>query len=836
MISIAFAQLKATWRRAFAVIIAVIIGVAFFTAAMLSGNLANAQIERQIATQAVGADIVIMGGDSEGLRNAATLSVDGATGSDIVQTVYGTANDSGFVALGPLPRLDALRSNIQLEEGRLPETSNEILLESSSMSRLQLELGDSLTWTPFEETTSTPLTFTVVGTFFGGTPTSINDRMAMITQEAWAPLDADSNVIGVLVTTASPAVTQQVAQRYTDQLGDSTYRVQTFDEFVQQQLSEWTGQSLAIQFIGGVFALIALFAAALVISNTFQISVTQRTRELAILRAIGSTRGQVRKGVLLEALALGITASVLGILVGIGVIAAVNMILWSADQRADTLGVTALTIIVPLLLGTFVTLIGAWLPSREATRVHPLQALRQADAPVDLKRVSRRRWIISVGLEVIGILVMVGGTMLSHSSSSSQQAQGGILIAVFGGMISFIGLLLLARLIIPPTLGALSGLARMLSGMTGELAGSNLQRNRGRTSSTSAALLFGVTLVAMCVVGAATVKASVVGTVNDHLPIDVTLQSADPDNPIVVDDALIARMASQDGVSGVAAVIDDSSLTGTFQGLSQSMSTWAIDPAQIAPFSRGDQFTDLPDDTILVDGSYASMFGVTSGDQLTISGPSGEVTMTVRLGDVPNSSTAMTVTALARIDSSATPQSIWIGLDDNVNIDETSSALQDMLPAGTNSILAGGAIERAMFISILDRLLQVAMALLAAALVIAVVGIGNTLTLSVIERTRESGMLRAMGMTVSEMRRTLAIEGVLISLAGAIIGIIAGTMYGWAGATAILGSEMPIRLGLPLWQLGAVILAALICGVVASILPARRAASISPIEALATIS
>lgn len=826
MIELILTRLSAGWRRSLAIMIAVIIGVAFVTAALLSGSLLNASIAQSVGAQLRGTD-VLLAADSQPLDRALVeriSQIDGVQQVAAIETLETLVEGGGtqmWVVASPLPRLEAMANNLVPSEGRLPQEHGEILIDRSTADYLGLGIGDSLTWTEGSRPT-----FQVVGIVESGVGREINATSAWVTESAFASLGTTPMIPWVAVDVSPGSSTVAVQNAIEQEVGDAA-SVMTFDQAVDSKVDAFAQGAASLQIVLMVFALIALFAAAIVISNTFQITVAQRSRELALMRCVGASRRQIRTTVLAEAAALGIVAAVLGLGLGYGIMAALATVLWDSIG-ASALVVTPLTIAIPFLMGLVVTVASSWPAAKRATAVRPLEAIRQSDAPVENEKLSRTRTALAIGASVLGALVLAGAL----AASRTEMAQSGLplLVGVLGGMISFLGLLLSARIIVPALLRGIHRTAGRIGGVPAELAISNMERNPDRTSSTATALLMGVTLIALMVVAATSVKQTFVDVVESRGTADIELRLSNDEGQL--EGRTIGDLRSIDGVERVETVSIADVTLGTD---GYSLPIVSIDGDDARSIVRSDAtMRHLRDDTVIVPTLVADGHGIVDGEAVILEGETGVVERRAVVVDSVWFEVYVTPSTYEATVGTARPNGAWLRLDDSADVQHVSKAVGEVMPNGVSYTVGGSAIERRLYLDLIDNVLLGATALTGAAVLIAIVGVGNTLTLSVLERRRESGMLRAMGLTGRQLKRSLAIEGVLISLVGAAIGLVAGTIYGWIGAMTIFGNAWDVSLGWPVGRMAIVAGVAIVAGWLASVMPARQAARVSPVEALAT--
>ncbi|WP_253905846.1 ABC transporter permease [Arthrobacter sp. H5] len=578
-----------------------------------------------------------------------------------------------------------------------------------------------------------------------------------------------------------------------------------------QDVAALSGGQDQLTIILLAFAVVAIIVTALVISNTFSVLVAQRTRELALLRCIGAGRGQIRNSVLVEAAIMGLVSSVFGVLLAAGVMwVLVEVARNNPGSEFATLAVPPSAVIAGIAVGLLMTLAAAFVPARAATAVAPLEELR----PADYVNVSNRRG--KFRLIGGGVLVIMGGALLAAGA-----ARADLLMALPGGAMSFLGVLLCASLFIPALVSGLGRLAEPL-GVPGRLAAVNAVRNPARTTATATALVVGVTLVTMMMAGAQTSRTAFEDTLAQNYPVDLSIQ-LEADRTATA----LETLASIEGVEAAAAL----TAVATTSVESGERTVYTISGSDAEAVLRSAETRPVDDIVLMPEDSGLP--------EITIDGASGSKTLPVREVEsrtlVPLISEATAERLGVVTDPASQGSEVWLKLDDSLDYGAVTALRTEIVETlGLSDYqVSGAALERATFNQIIDVLLLVVTALLAVAVFIALIGVANTLSLSVLERTRESSLLRALGLTRAQLRIMLAVEAVLVAGVSALLGTALGILYGWLGAQAALGSVAAVTPSIPWLQLAGVLLVAVVAGLIASVMPARRAARLSPVEGLA---
>ncbi|WP_156875834.1 FtsX-like permease family protein [Ornithinimicrobium pekingense] len=861
------AGLASRGRRLLSAAVAIVIGVAFLTASLVVLATAKAGVEQSVAAGIQDADLVVsLEGDS-----VPAAAYDAVAALDGVGSVRGEGYVSGergprdWVYGGPLPV-----SGVTLLSGQMPAADGEVLI-STALADEGLAPGEELELavpTGAEEARSTSLTVSGVADF-GGADIMLSYGPTFAASDATLrEIDPDLTyqllaveLSGADDAAAREALTAAVREAATggrEDAAEPLVLVQTGAEAAEERVASLTGDTAVFAAILLGFGAVALLTAAIVIANTFTITLAQRTAELALLRCVGATRGQVRCQVVLEAVVLGVVASVVGVGVGTGVGAG----LLALGRRVDLgiplevgLQVGALSLAVPVVVGTLVTVLASLWPAVRATRVSPLAALRPAGPAADRRRVG---W---VRLGVAVLLVGAGAAAMVYAATERE-----ILAGIAGGVVSFAGVLVAAVVIVPAAVHGL-GLAARVAGVPGRLAVDNAVRNPGRAAATSAALLVGVTLITMTSVGAATGQRTALGEIDRAYAVDFLLTTdgesrpgadagagadsgdgagsgaaADGDDldtaalaesgplPVALEPSVPDTLAAVDGIAAVTPVDTAYVVLGESWGGTRAV---GLDPATAGDTMRSETLVaSVGPDTVGLSNLGMVMLEVEPGDTLPVTGAAGARDLTViELG--LGSSVVLHEDTLADLagDDVRTGGAL-LRLADDAEVAAVMSDVNDV--ADDHGLLAeGAAVERAVVVQVLDILVMVTTALLGAAVVIAVVGIANTLSLSVVERHREHALLRGLGLTRGQMRGMLLTEGVLLALVSAVLGLLLGLGYAVLGIQTLLPADTTVQLAVPWARVGIIVGLALVAGVLASVLPARRATRVSPAEGLA---
>ncbi|KUM38926.1 ABC transporter permease [Arthrobacter sp. EpRS71] len=821
MLRVALSQVTTHFRRFVAIGLAVMLSVMFLSSTLMVGASTNASLGASIGEAYRNADLVATSKNGEAFTQAA---VDAAASSPAVEdsyaerSTYVTFEAGGGEQYGHLRKVapTSLEGAV-LSSGSMPSQALDAAVDVKTAAHLGLSVGSTLELRGAGPVKNAKVTIT-------GLIQSTNDPFSssaaqLIASESVlnAVQDAGAGFAG-LQFALKPGEDVSAAKEYIAHRMESAGAVDPVVETAQEKVTSTVAMLSAGQdqltVVLLAFAGVAILVSTLVVANTFSVLVAQRTRELALLRCLGAGRSQIRGSVMLEALVVGFVSSVLGVLAATGLMT--GLIAWAKSQPEQafaTLAVPPSAIIAGLVAGTLLTVVAALVPAKAATAVAPLAALRPADDASVRNRRGKFRLIL-------GLIALAGGSALLVYGSMKVSLP----LALLGGAASFVGILLCSSLFIP-TVVSLAGRLAAPAGVPGKLAAVNATRNPARTSATAAALLIGVTLVSLMMTGAATSRQAFNDTLAENYPVDLSAQTAvdggrDPGDAVSLIKAL-------DGVSAAVLLQPVGTLSDatTPDGGSTIYSLSATDAGSVL---RDNHLKPAPGTVYLPEDSPEG--------PATITTASGNVSLDAKVLRTRHVPGFVESTSISSAPLPETPAMVWVKLDDSVSADRVQAIQKEVAAAlGVQErTVSGAAIERVTFNSIIDVLLLVVTGLLGVAVVIALIGVANTLSLSVFERTRENSLLRALGLTKGQLRGMLAIEAVLVAGVAAIMGAGMGIVYGWLGAQATLGGVATVVPAVPWLQLAAVFGVAVVAGLLASVIPARRAARLSPVEGLAT--
>jgi putative ABC transport system permease protein len=576
------------------------------------------------------------------------------------------------------------------------------------------------------------------------------------------------------------------------------------------------------------FGFIALFVGAFVIANSLSITIAQRTREFATLRTIGASRRQILRSVLLESFVIGALASVTGLFLGLGL---AKLLFWIFEQAGFTLPNTGLlfkprTIIVSLLVGILVTMLASLRPARRATRVPPIAAVREG-ASLPPGRFARYRPMGSALLAVLGFLLLAYGLFGAHGTGAVLAFMG------FGAVLVFVGVALFSAQLIRPIAAILGVPGDRLAGAPGVLARENATRNPQRTGANAGALMIGITLVTLVTMLATAIRASFFGAVDKIWIADYAVTAENNFDLIPI--AIGKQLQQTPGVRDVVGV-----RSGEARAFGAKHSLSAVNPGASHIFrmdwKEGSQatFDTLGATGAFVDKDFAKDHDLSLGSKFEVLVPGGErPTFTVKgvfdppAGGSPFASITIASQTFDKLYTPPQDQFVFFNVDGGVSA--TNNAKLDQALAGFPNAKVQDRDEfKDNQASFLKNILNILYVLLALSVIVSLFGIVNTLVLTIFERTRELGMLRAVGMTRWQVRTMIALESVVTALIGAAIGIALGIVL----AVLLIVRVDFLVVSWPVTSLIVFALVAVLAGIVAAIFPAQRAARLNVLEAL----
>jgi putative ABC transport system permease protein len=827
--------------------LAVVLGVAFLSGAQVLTDTMGRTFDGIFEDANQGVDVVVRGAaainttleepvrervDAYALaRIRAVDGVDVAAGAIQGQAVLVGADGevaatSAFGGVLGANWTDDTRLNpFTIAAGRAPREADEAVLDQARFDADGYRLGDTLTVLGKGE----PRRLTLVGTAsygdVGGIPgvtfVGVTDRTA---QELFAEPGSYDRI---LVASDGSASAESLATAVGAALGDpDTFEVLTGAADTADSKAEVEkGLGFFSNFLLA-FAYLALFVGMFIIYNTFSVVVAQRARDLAMLRAIGASRAQVVRSVIFESFAVGVVASGVGLGKGIGLSFGLRALLGGVglDVPSGPIVVEASTVVAAFVVGTVITVVSAALPAFRSSRVKPIAALR--DVAVDASGSSLAR--TAAGVTIIGL----GAASFGAGSAGVGSA---LALIGLGTMAAVIGVFVLGPVLAGPAMRVLGAGAEATSGTTGRLARANATRNPKRTSATASALMIGVALVGLITILAASTKASIADTLAESLQADFVVTGG-AFGAGGLSPEIAADLAA---VPGVEVVVPARATLVSVAGSTTEVA--GIDMTSIGSVAdvgvTGGRLTDVHGATVAVEDRKAKADGLSIGDTITMTfARTGAVDLTVGAfidRPPPGFDGVVYVVDLATYEANVTDQfdrELFVNVADGT---DAAAGLDAALERWPNADLQDQATFGDRVRGQIDIILNLVYGLLALAVVIALIGIANTLALSVHERRRELGLLRAVGMSRSQVRAAVRWEAVMIALLGTFLGFALAVAGGW-GVISAIEADRPIPFVVPPVQLTIIVVFAAVAGVIAAVGPGRRAAKLDILTAIAS--
>ncbi|MFF8395520.1 ABC transporter permease [Streptomyces sp. NPDC016172] len=833
--------------------LAVLLSVAFVTGSLIFSDTVSRTFDRLFASTA--ADVTVS--PKEDLDEAvpsgrtATLpaalaervrQIDGVAAARADVDVDGlTVVDEENEPVGPTTGAPTLgnswspneRSSVKLTSGHAPRGPAQALLDSETAGRKNVRIGDTLT------VIAPPGSFQVrvVGIV---TFTTTNPGSALLyfdTPTAQTKLlGRAGTATGISVDAAQGVSDERLKQRVAGALGAHTYDFRTADEQAESDVEQLGGFLDVIKYVMLGFAGIAVLVGVFLIVNTFSMLIAQRTRELGLLRALGADRRQVRRSVLTEALLLGLVGSTLGLAVGIGLAAGLIALmgLLGMNIDADEMEIGWVTPVAAYVVGLGVTFVAAYLPARRAAGVSPMAALSDAEV-AGVGRPLRVRAVAG------GIVGAAGAAALAGCAVSRQTSSAASLLGL-GVVLTLIATVIAGPLLVRPVIRVLGAAFPALFGSIGRMSQRNALRNPRRTGATAAALMVGIALVGGMSVASESMTASFDRQIDKTLGADFVIQNTNfrPFPQEVTD-----KVRGTDGVGLVVRgrftpvavrLPDGDRVETTAAGYDPR-----LDEVANITYAQGDSAAALASGHLAMDRDFARDHGVRVGSTLPVEFPGGR-------------SAELTVGALTDQDSAegfGTQGGLFFGLETLVRYAPggQDSALYVNAGAGTSDDDLRANLEETLDpypqVQVRDLadykqlvrdqiavLLYLVYALLGLAIIIAVLGVVNTLALSVVERTREIGLLRAIGLARRQLRRMIRLESVVIAVFGAVLGLVLGLVWGVC-TQQVLALQGMTALAIPWLTIVLVVVGSVVVGIVAALLPALRASRMNVLAAIA---
>ncbi|MER5752210.1 FtsX-like permease family protein [Streptomyces sp. NPDC002088] len=707
-----------------------------------------------------------------------------------------------------------------LVSGHAPKGEGEVLIDAETAKRAGYEVGDTVRLSvdgPVLKPTVTGIFTTDDGNVAAG------GSLALFDTATAQQLLGKTGTYDEIDVTAKTGISQSALKAELDKalpadITDTTTGRQLADDQAEMISTSMSGLKQGLL----VFAGIALFVGTFIIANTFTMLVAQRTKELALLRAVGASRRQVTRSVLIEAFVVGTVAGVTGLVAGIGIGAGLRSLMSAlgATVPDGPLVVSPGTVAAALVVGVVITMLAAWLPGRRAAKIPPVAAMSSVHAKATTKSLVLRNTIGAL-FSAAGVAVVLAATTMDGSDGQAPMGLGAVLL--------IIGVFILTPLLSRPLIAAAAPVLRAF-GVAGKLARQNSVRNPRRTAATASALMIGLTLITGMTVMAGSLQHSIDKMASSAIKADYVVSMAngnslspDVDKKLKATDGVTATSPLRNAPSRIDGKTEY--LTGVDGSAIGKLTALTLDSGAF----------EVGGTRVVVDDDTATSHGWKAGSGFTVNyedGKKQQLTVTgVYQGNEMMRGIMLDNATLSPHQSDATDMQVMVKTSDGAS-DATKDRLEKAL--GSNPAIK---VQSKKDISddiaqMFTLMLNMLYGLLAMAVIVAVLGVINTLAMSVFERSQEIGMLRAIGLDRKNIKRMVRLESLVISLFGGVLGIGLGVFFGWA-AGQLIGTKMPTyELVLPWARMAVFLLLAATVGVLAALWPARRAGRLNMLAAI----
>ncbi|GAB3078295.1 ABC transporter permease [Corynebacterium aquatimens] len=825
-------------------VLAVVLGTAFISGSMMFTNMLERTFDSAVSNTFSGVDAAVEPAENQVAVPVKTVDkmrqsplIDDINIIDSV-TVVVAREDLEPVQTGGASQVSvyypedrSAREPLTLTEGAAPKGAKQAIINADGALKHGISVGDEI----IVVDTQTRHTFTVVGLYEDELGTSGGLKL-LIDEPTYLDFYSPREGYPSLAVSAVEGTTS--AQLVSELRGEFPDLKIEEGQVVADRISKEIRNALSfISYFLIAFGLVGLLVGTFLIANTFSMIVAQRTKEFALLRALGAAQRQITRSVVVEAVIVGVIGSAVGVVAGLGIVSLIRAIMerQGAELPGAGLGLSWDAVVIPILVGLVVTVLSAWAPARRAGRVQPVEAMRssEAAAPQPLKV----RTIIGAILLAAGAAFVAWGVSWEDGSTGNRASLVGV-----AAVCVIVGLFLAGPAL---SLPIVPGLGRVLGapfGAVGSLAATNSKRNPRRVAATAFALMLGIALVTVIGMLGATMQRSVDDVLENEVNADYVMYGPQMGSfPIPAD--LPERVAKVDGVTDVMSNANAPlTVNGKYEigfggeGVSTVLSG---DPAKLLKLDVVEGVSDLSGGGVLMNATKAEEMGVKVGQEVEIAAP-GVSPKKVKAPVVGLFGDSNILSGWAIAEPTAKdvlpPQMFMVAMvgvnndgsvtDEQLRINLENAVKQDIVVQVYTAKEVGG--EASKFI---DQMLSILYALLSLAVVIAILGIVNTLTLSVIERRQEIGMLRAVGTRRGQVRRMIVLESVQIAIFGALLGIVTGLILGWAFLTVLKDQGLE-NIAIPWTMLAVVLVSSVVVGLVAAVWPAVRAARTPPLDAI----
>ncbi|MGK5547581.1 ABC transporter permease [Streptomyces sp. URMC 127] len=730
---------------------------------------------------------------------------------------------------------ESQKKSVEITSGHVPHGPAEAVLDADTAAKHGVKTGDKL------RVIAVPGDFTVSVVGIATYKTTNPGAALLYFDTATAQeklLGSTGSFSSYGLTAASGVSDEQLKERVTATLGSSAgdYAVRTAAESKEENKKDVGSFLDVMKYALLGFAGIAVLVGIFLIVNTFSMLVAQRTREIGLMRAIGSSRRQVLRSVLTEAVLLGVAGSVLGIGGGIALAVGLMKLMGSMGMKLDMgeLTIKAATPVVGLAIGIVVTVLAALLPAVKATRISPMSALRDAGTPADGKAGKARA--------TIGVLLTAAGGLALVAAAKADDAQAGAGMLGIGVFLTLVGFIVVGPLLAGVVVRVISAIVLRVFGPVGRLAERNALRNPRRTGATASALMIGLALVAALSVVGSSMVASATDQLDKSVGADFIVQS---ENQQPLSPAVVKAVKSAGHVEHVTEYTVVSAKITTPGGKTVTKRLSAVSPTYAddvrAETVKGNLKDAYAKDSMSVPEGFAKDNGIKQGDRLKVTMTGGRpAELTVRAitsDDTSIDQGAMytdIATARSYLPADRMPLDFMVfakAADGQTK--EAAAALKASVEQYPQVKVRDQSDYKKLIQDQVGQLLNMIYGLLALAIIVAVLGVVNTLALSVVERTREIGLLRAIGLSRRQMRRMIRLESVVIALFGALLGLGLGMAWGTTSQKLLALQGLGV-LDIPWPTIIAVFLGSAVVGLLAALVPAFRAGRMNVLNAIAT--
>lgn len=710
-------------------------------------------------------------------------------------------------------------SRYPLTSGHAPRGENEVLIDAKTAERAGYKVGDTVRLS-IDGPVLSPKIVGVFTTDDGNV--AAGGSLALFDTPTAQKLFGKSGGYDEIDVRAKPGTSQAALKSQLDKalpkdLTETTTGQALADEQARQIANSMNGMRQGLL----VFAGIALFVGTFIIANTFTMLVAQRTKELALLRAVGASRRQVTRSVLIEAFVVGTVAGITGLAVGIGIGAGLRALLGSFGETipAGPLVVTPGTVVAALAVGVVITMLAAWLPGRRAAKIPPVAAMSSLHAQATTKSLVLRNTLGAL-FSAAGVAVVLAATTMKGTDGQAPMGLGAVLLIT--------GVFILTPLLSRPLIAAAAPVLRVF-GVSGKLARQNAVRNPRRTAATASALMIGLTLITGMTVMAGSLQTGINKMASSALRADYVVQMANGNN---LSPDVDRRLAAVDDVSASSPMRDTMARIDGESEYLTGVNGSAIGKLTHLKVDEG-AFT-VSGSKIVIDDSTAESRGWKTGTQFTAhfeGGRSKRLTVAgVYEGNELFRGVMVDTAALPKL-SDARDMRVMVKMAGGAS-DAAKDKLEKALDSNPGIQVQSKKDLSDSIAQMFTLLLNMLYGLLGMAVLVAVLGVINTLAMSVFERSQEIGMLRAIGLNRGSVKRMVRLESLVISLFGGVLGIGLGVFFGWA-AGRLAGASMPTyELVLPWDRMAIFLLLSAVVGALAALWPARRAARLNMLTAI----